>query len=147
MVVSEFTGKTVFLDTAPLIYFIEGHSAYQPALQQIFSANDKGVFTFLTSSITLLEVLVKPIREDKQQIVHQYKNILTSAVGIEVAEIDNTVAIKAAELRAGHNLKTPDALQLAVAVTLGADYFLTNDIRLKNVASISIVTLDDLVPE
>ncbi len=144
MVISDFTSKTIFLDTAPLIYFIEGHSAYQGVLSRIFSANDKGTFTFLTSTITLLEVLVKPLREGKHKIVHQYRNILTAAAGIELMDIDNKVAEKAAVLRAAHSLKTPDALQLVVAAVHEADYFLTNDVRLKNIASISVITLDDI---
>ncbi|MDB5153579.1 MAG: hypothetical protein JWR54_2330 [Mucilaginibacter sp.] len=82
MVTTDFFKKSVFLDTAPLIYFIEGHSEYQERLSQIFEANDKGDFIFITSSITLLEVLVKPMREGKSKIVEQYKQILTNASGI-----------------------------------------------------------------
>lgn len=63
MVIQDFASKTVFLDTAPLIYFIEGHSVYQPILSSLFELNDKGGFSFVTSSVTLLEVLVKPLRE------------------------------------------------------------------------------------
>jgi hypothetical protein len=63
MVIQDFTSKIVFLDTAPLIYFIEGHSSYQPILSRLFDFNDKGNFSFVTSAVTLLEVLVKPLRE------------------------------------------------------------------------------------
>ena len=59
MVIEQFSAKTVFLDTAPLIYFIEGSSAFQPILSRLFDLNDNGSFLFVTSSITLLEVLVK----------------------------------------------------------------------------------------
>ena len=62
MVISKFIGKLVFLDTAPLIYFIEGHSQYQQKLKELFVLNDEGNFKFLSSSITLLEVLVKPLQ-------------------------------------------------------------------------------------
>ena len=63
MVIQDFASKSVFLDTAPLIYFIEGHSSYQPILSHFFDFNDKGGFSLVTSSVTLLEVLVKPLRE------------------------------------------------------------------------------------
>jgi len=33
-------GKRIFIDTAPLIYFIEGHSEYQDKLLDVFNAND-----------------------------------------------------------------------------------------------------------
>ena len=59
MVIDDFYQKTIFLDTAPLIYYLEGHSVYQSKLNSIFEANDRGEFTFITSTETLLEVLVK----------------------------------------------------------------------------------------
>ena len=71
MVIQDFASKTVFLDTAPLIYFIEGHSQYQPILSRLFDFNDKGGFSFVTSSVTLLEVLVKPLREGQKAIAEQ----------------------------------------------------------------------------
>lgn len=44
MVIEEFRNKIVFLDTAPLIYFIEGHSEYQQKLEELFESNDEGHF-------------------------------------------------------------------------------------------------------
>jgi hypothetical protein len=41
MVISDFSSKVVFLDTAPLIYFIEGHSVYQAHLRPLIEANDR----------------------------------------------------------------------------------------------------------
>lgn len=66
MVIQDFASKTVFLDTAPLIYFIEGNSEYQPIVSHLFDFNDEGGFSFVTSSVTLLEVLVKPLRKGKK---------------------------------------------------------------------------------
>lgn len=68
MVIQDFSSKVVFLDTVPLIYFIEGHSQYQNILSRLFALNDRGGFTFLTSSITLLEVLVKPLKDGRADI-------------------------------------------------------------------------------
>ncbi len=144
MVVADLSSKAVFLDTAPLIYFIEGHSVYQSRLKQLFTSNDNGGFIFITSTITLLEVLVKPLRDGQSQLGNQYKNILMSAPGIEIYEISGYIAVKAAELRAKYNLHTPDALQMATAIEFNADYFLTNDSRLKSVTEIYSITLSEL---
>jgi predicted nucleic acid-binding protein len=145
MVITDFKGKLIFLDTAPLIYFIEGHSQYQANLKRLFELNDDKLFTFITSVITLLEVLVKPLKENKTEIVEQYKSILTSAEGIEILEITINVAKKAAELRAKYNFRTPDALQLASALEYGANFFLTNDDRLKPVTEIPVITIGELL--
>jgi predicted nucleic acid-binding protein len=111
---------------------------------ECFTANDDGRFTFITSSITLLEVLVKPLKEVKPKLVTQYKKILLNAEGIQIFEISNQIAERAAELRAKYGLRTPDALQIATALEYASDYFLTNDHRLNSITEITIVTLIDL---
>ena len=144
MVIQDFASKTVFLDTAPLIYFIEGHSAYQLILSRLFDFNDKGGFSFVTSSVTLLEVLVKPLREGQKAIAEQYRDILTTAPGIEIFDVTTDIAEQAAQLRAKYNVRTPDAIQLATCIELGADYFLTNDNRLKAVGETKVVAVGEL---
>lgn len=140
----EFASKTIFLDTAPLIYFIEGHSIYQPVLIRFFESIDKGSFQTITSTITLLEVLVKPLREGHIGIANQYNDILTSASGIEVFDVTHKIAIRAAHLRAKYQISTPDSIQLATSLELGADYFFTNDNRLRIVSEVKIVTVNEL---
>jgi len=58
--IRKFTNKTVFLDTTPLIYYMEENQQYISFLDKLFLANSKGKFKFKTSVITLLEVLVQP---------------------------------------------------------------------------------------
>lgn len=144
MVVKDFYSKSVFLDTAPLIYFMEGHSPYQKTLTELFKLNDQGNFTFVTTSITLLETLVKPIRDNKPDLARQYKDILTKAVGIEMLDVTWIVAEKAAQLRAKYSLRTPDAIQLAAALESNCDYFLTHDKSLKTITTIMVLTMEDI---
>lgn len=59
--------------------------------------------------------------------------------------IDADDAVAAVELRARYALRTPDALQLAVAIRAGCDAFLTNDVRLRRVSELRIILLDDHV--
>lgn len=144
MVISGLKGNTVFIDSAPLIYFIEGHTSYQSVLATLFKENDIGSFSFITSTITLLEVLVLPIRLGRGDIATQYQKLLTESSNIEIIELTTTIAARAAQLRATYNLKTPDSIQLATAMEYNADYFLTNDVKLKNIDGINILTLHEL---
>lgn len=144
MVISKLIDQVVFLDTAPLIYFIEGHSEYQQKLKELFQLNDEEKIKFFTSNITLLEVLVKPLRMKENKIADKYKSILINAKGLDIFDVTISVSIKAAELRAQYNVRTPDAIQLATAIDQNAHYFLTNDHRLKPVKEINIITLDEL---
>lgn len=81
MVISKLIDQVVFLDTAPLIYFIEGHSEYQQKLKELFQLNDEEKIKFFTSNITLLEVLVKPLRMKENKIADKYKSILIMLKG------------------------------------------------------------------
>ena len=145
MVAEDLKNKLVFLDTAPLIYFIEGNSAYQQILKKLFTFNDEGYFKFLTSTVTLLEVLVKPLRDGETNVADKYTSILTNAEGIDIFDITSVIAARAASLRAIYNLRTPDALQVATAIQHNADYFFTNDLRLQAIADIKVITIEDLI--
>ena len=143
--IQKLTNKKVFLDTAPLIYYIEENNQYSQILDKLFIANSKGKFLFQTSVITLLEVLVQPMRQNEKQLVEQYQNILCNSATISILELNIEITKRAAFYRAKYGLKTPDAIQIATAVYSSSDYFLTNDLRLNIVKEIEILTIDDLV--
>lgn len=144
-IIQKLKNKIVFLDTAPLIYYIEESPVYASILDRLFFENSKGKFKFQTSVITLLEVLVLPMRKNEHQLVEQYKNILCNSTTIEIFDLNIEITIRAANLRARYGLKTPDSIQLATAIFYSSDYFLTNDIRLKSVDEIEILVLDELI--
>lgn len=139
--IERLIGRTTFIDTAPLIYFIEGHSDYQDELHAIFKSCDLGQIHFQTSTLTLLEVLVHPIRQNRVDLVHKYEQILTSSPNIDIFDIDIQISKEAAQLRAKYNLKTPDSIQLATGIVKNASLFLTNDSDLKRVSEIEVLTL------
>lgn len=143
--IPKLKNKNVFLDTAPLIYYIEESPKYSPILNKLFLENSKGEFLFQTSVITLLEVLVLPMRQNEIQLVEQYQSILCNSPSIDIFDLNIEIAKKAAGLRAKYGLKTPDSIQVATAVYSSADYFLTNDIRLRAVNEIEILILDELI--
>lgn len=136
--------KTLFIDTAPLIYYIEGHSVYKEKLKTLFEANDKGEIKFQTSTLTILEVLVQPLKSKKSKLADQYKEILTNSENIDIFDIDIEISIQAAKLRANYNLKTPDSIQIATAINKNADYFFTNDKDLIRVGEIEVIIPDNV---
>jgi predicted nucleic acid-binding protein len=77
--VEELRGKMVALDTAPLIYFIERRQPYADILRPLFQAVDRGDTRVVTSTVTLLEVLVHPLRHGDESLAHQYNDILLSS--------------------------------------------------------------------
>lgn len=99
----------------------------------------------MTSTITLTEVLVHPLRNGDAALAHRYLDILLHAPTLAIAPITADIAERAAYLRAAHNLRTPDALQVATALQAGASSFVTNDVRLRNVPGIRVIVLQDLL--
>ena len=125
--VEHFSGKTVGLDTAPLIYYIEDHPTYAELLAPFFEAVRSGDIRIFTSTVTLLEVLVHPLKHGDERLAHEYNDILLSSPHIFTVPVTPVTAQTAAELRAAGKLKTPDAIHLATAINHGADAFLTGD--------------------
>jgi predicted nucleic acid-binding protein len=138
-------GKTVFLDTAPFIYFIEKNSRYHDLMKPVISLIDAQETRGVTSTITLLEVLVHPLRDGNKKLAERYKEILLSSNGLQTYEVSHEISERAALLRAKHGLRTPDAIQLATALISKADCFLTNDPALKKVKEVKVIVLDDLL--
>ncbi|MFP4573831.1 MAG: type II toxin-antitoxin system VapC family toxin [Desulfobacterales bacterium] len=59
-------------------------------------------------------------------------------------DITTDICEQAAMLRAEYNLRTPDAIQISIAIKTDATLFFTNDIRLPEIPSIKILLLDSV---
>ena len=131
-------------DTAPIIYFVEEHPQYLSRLTLAFDSVAAGRLLGITSTLTLAEVLVQPIRRGAVELQRAYSDRLMHSEYFETRPIDSAVAQRAAELRASFNIRLPDALQLATALVAGCDALLTNDRALQKIHAIRILLLDDL---
>ena len=96
---NDLKGQTVGLDTAPLIYFMEENPVYIDAVKLFFEAMDKEDFTVVTSTVTLLEVLVHPMRNNNTKLAEEYRDILLNSKLITL-EVSSAIAEQAAKLRA-----------------------------------------------
>lgn len=137
--------RHIFLDTAPVIYFVEANPRYLAVVEPIFSRIDAGSLLAASSPVTLAECLVHPLRNGNAALADSFVSLLGEAGPTKFVYLDGTVAHLAAELRASHGLTLTDAFQLAAAATAGCDLFLTNDAALKRVQTPAVITLDDLL--
>jgi predicted nucleic acid-binding protein len=113
-------------------------------VRPFFKSLALGNFQIVTSTVTLLEVLVHPLRRGDKALAHQYNDILLSSPNVSTLPVTYATAQEAAELRARHNLKMPDAIQLAVALSAGATSVLTNDRDFPRKSGIEILRLRNL---
>ena len=135
----------VGLDTAILIYLIEEHERYLPAVEPVFAAIDAGELEAVTSGLTLLEVLVVPYRAGNVRLAERYEDLLTRSRGMRMLDIDRDVLRAAAQLRAVTGIKTPDSIQLAAALVADCPVFLTNDRALPEIPGLRVLQLSDFV--
>ncbi|WP_445633058.1 Twitching motility protein PilT [Nostoc sp. DSM 114161] len=144
--IEQLQGQIVGLDTAPLIYFIEENPTYLEITDNFFEAMFRGEFRIVTSVVTLLEVLVYPLRRGDIALAEQYREILfDDEESLRTLQIYPDIAEVAAQLRAVYNLHSLDAIQMATAVHGGASFFLTNDSRLPSLPGLTVLVLDRLV--
>ena len=137
-------GSTVGLDTGPLIYYIEENPAFLAKIKPFFEAAERNEFRLVTSFVTLIEVLVHPLREGRTELAKEYRSILLQSSALTTIPLDEGIAEEAAGLRARHYLRTPDAIQIATAIRSGASWFFTNDGDFANLSEISVLVLKKL---
>lgn len=133
----------VFLDTAPLIYLLETTGTRQKAVADQLKRWVGNGIPFMTSVLTLTELLTGPRQEGKEHMARQYHAALIELLGRPLLPIDEKTADYAATLRARFNFRTPDALQMSAAILSGCEAFYTNDTRLRACSEIEVILVDD----
>ncbi len=134
----------LFLDTSPVIFFVEKNPIYVDRVRAIFQRIDSGPIIGVTSPVTLAEALVVPCRLNDALVQQQFLDLIVGANNISFANVQQKEAQNAADIRARYNLSLTDSFQVAVALETKCDALLTNDARLKRITEIPILVLDDL---
>ena len=118
----------IFWDTHLFIYLFENRGPRSRRVaelrERMLERNDQ----LCTSTLTLGEVLVKPLEKSDEALRRRYEEALSQAVLL--IPFDKAAAVTYAAIRRGRGIRPPDAIQLACAAQARVDLFLTNDDRL-----------------
>lgn len=140
----EEIGHSVFIDTAPIIYYIEAHPQYGPIVKDVVHSFQTGSIAAFSSVIALTEVLPKPVEAGDEKLAGRFLEFLKFGKNISLVEISEGIAERAGRLRGKYpHLKTIDAVQIAAAIDVEADTFLTNDKSLRRIEEAKVVVLED----
>ena len=140
------TFSKVGLDTSVFIYHFENHPVYSQLTQELLSGIEKSVQKGITSTVTLMEIIVKPLSMGRNDIARKYEALLMNFPNLEVVDLDRDVIRQAAQLHADYHLRPPDALQVSACLLGVGQVFITNDRQLGRLKEkLDIVFLDDLV--
>ena len=118
----------IFWDTNLFLYLIEENEEFLQSVielrQRMVARND----VLITSSLSLGEVMVKPLEKGDQRLAAEYAQAI--ARGAVIVPFDQNAARRFAAIRATGGIRPPDAIQLACAAQAGVDLFVTYDDRL-----------------
>jgi predicted nucleic acid-binding protein len=130
------TGARVLVDSAPIIYLLDGDERLAPRFRPLFERHQAGELALAISTITIAEVLAGPLGRNEESLARRYLAILT---GWEVVPVDPEIAESAARVRVRYRLKLPDAIQVASALAIGADALVTYDRAFGRIRGLPII--------
>ncbi len=132
-----------FFDASALIYLIEGKEPFSTNVRSALADAAKKYANLGAgvSRLTWLECRVGPMKTNDRRALDAFDEFFACPDLVWV-ELSKTVVELAAEIRVGHGLKTPDALQAASCLQLGRDHlFLTGDSSFKRVTGLKVKLL------
>jgi len=136
----------IFWDSNLFVYLFENHAEFAQPVEDLWKKMIERRDQLLTSTLTMGEILVKPMAMGDSSLCNHYEKTLSSLAVI--IPFDLKVARRYAVIRSTTSIKGPDAVQLACASAAGVDLFVTNDNHLKGrqVEGIQFIAPLDRVP-
>ena len=132
-----------FFDANALIYLIEAKAPFVSKVRESLSglARKHPNMRLAVSRLTWLECRVGPMKNNDNETLAVYDAFFSRA-DIQWIELTRDVVELAAAIRAKHGLRTPDALQAACCLQLGASHvFLSGDKTFERVAGLNVKLL------
>lgn len=127
----------LLVDSAPIIYFLEGHTRLGPRFRPLFERHAAGGLRFAVTTMTVAEVLTGPLQKGDEALARRYRSILESWQAVELS-LD--IAESAARLRASVRLKLADAVQAASALAINAAALVTHDRDFSRLRSLRVIS-------
>lgn len=134
----------IYIDTPVVIYSMEWNPDYYSLLQPLWLKFQTGEIQIISSELILMEALVLPLRNNDTFLINAYEELLLSE-NMQLVPISQSILRQAANLRATTNLKTPDAIHAATALSVNCNQFITNDKGFRNFLSLPVIILSELL--
>jgi predicted nucleic acid-binding protein len=134
--------RRLAIDASIFIYQLESNPRYLPITDPLFAWLELPGHSAVTSTVTMTELLVLPYQLADQSLANHFYGLLSIYPNLEWVPPSLTIADTAARIRAGHRLKTPDALQAATAIHSAATGLVTKDSVFQRVEEFETLVLD-----
>ena len=132
-----------FLDASALIYLIEGAEPFAKRVRSELELATRKYpkLSVAVSRLSWLECRVRPARNGELATLAAF-DAFFARPGLVWVELTQTAVELAAAVRVRHGLRTPDALQAASCLQLGAEHlFFTGDAGFRRVTGLNVKLL------
>lgn len=116
----------IYLDAGIVMRLVEGTPEVRLPIETRLAATPVAERILLTSRLSRLECMCKPLREKREDRLALYEGFFSSPE-VNIREIDSAVIETATSLRATIGFKTADAIHRATAVLASVAEFWTTD--------------------
>lgn len=123
-------GRRIALDTNVFVYALENQGKLGDGARDLLQRIKAEKPIVYTSVITIHEVLTGVYKKGMAEKVPDYVLAITGDGLIRIVDFTQQIALTSAQIRAKYGLKTPDAIQIASAISAGASTFFTGDKRI-----------------
>jgi predicted nucleic acid-binding protein len=134
----------IYLDTVAIIYSIERFPEYATLLDPMWQKLRSREISIVISELAVLETLVMPIRQSNTDLIRRYETLLFSSE-VNLISITQSILKSAATIRAHNNIKTPDSIHAATAMSSQCDFFITNDSGFRKISGLPTIILKDVL--
>lgn len=147
--IADMPARRVYLDANVFISAFESDDRISDAIWQMLDIAiiREGLHLF-TSTLSLAEVLVRPLRADDAELEQDYRDFLSGDAPVTLIDIDRTILTAAARLRASSRLVgqprliIPDFIHAATAAHCNCTLVMTADLRFPLVGGARVVAPD-----
>jgi predicted nucleic acid-binding protein len=133
--------STLYLDTSVYIYFFEDNAEFGDAAERILTTAIEQSLPVFASALLFTELLTLPFKIHHLDLMNLYLHLPFTIPSLHTIPLSTKIAMRAAQLRAQYNLRTPDAIHLATAIDQQADCFICADKKLRRVKEIKVLCL------
>lgn len=135
--------RRLHVDARVLAFHLLATERYVELTRLLFGALRSGPVEGQTSAVSLYQVLSEVYRGEAGPEADRLLRLLTVHPGLDVVPLGPGLAAQAAQVRARLGGPTERAMQIATALSGGADLYLTEGSGLRRIAGMSVVNLED----
>ena len=136
--------ERIAIDSNVLIYLFEGSGTLADQAAQLLDGVAAGDSKGSMATLAVAEICAGPASMGESALVERYVDELQSLENVRLIPLTADLAADAAIIRGSGSLSLADAIHLASARHAGASAFVTNDRRVKTMAQLEVLYLDEL---